>query len=341
MFCVECGKEGKTYDGLCEACHLARRRFVSLPEILDVQICGTCFAARIGKNWVGAVDVEKAVRLVIENALEKERSVTDAEIRFDLRQRDPRNYIADVTVAFSTADLSAEKKFKINIRLKKDTCQRCGKKSGHYYEATIQLRGPEVGMRAKRLSAARDELLAKVEKLSLQNRDLFISREEKVSGGYDFYISSSSIAKSLTKDLSKAYGAESKSSSSLVGKKDGQDLIRMTYLVRLPDYSSGDILLIDGRYYLLRSFEGSSLSVTDLLTWQESGMSMGRMSTLEVAARREDIVSASVISDSPGELRIIDPDSKAPVDVAKPKMFGDKRSVVSFVKTKNGILLLP
>jgi len=341
MFCVECGKEGKTYDGLCEACHLAKRRFVSLPEVLDVQICCNCYAARIGKTWVDAVSAERAIRLAVEASLEKERSVTDADVRLDLTERDARNYLADVTVAFSTSDLSAEKNFKVSIRLKKDTCQRCGKKSGHYYEAIVQLRGPKEGARAGRLSAAREELLARIGKISSRNRELFISKEEKVSGGYDFYVSSSSIAKSLAKDLSKEFGATSKSSSSLVGKKDGQDLIRMTYLIRLPDYSPGDILLIDDRYYLLRSFEGSSLSLTDLLTWQESCMTMGRLSSIEVAARREEIVSAKVVSDSGGKLKIIDPESKGPIELAKPKKFADRREVVSFVKTKNGTLLVP
>jgi len=341
MFCVECGKEGKTYDGLCASCHLARRRFVSLPEVLDVQICGSCFAARIGKKWVDAVNVEKAIQLKVEESLEKERSVTDTEIRLKLTQRDSRNYLAEATVVFSSGDFSAEKEFKINIRLKGDTCQRCGKRSGHYYEATIQLRGPQEGAGLKRLLSAREELLSKVEKLSLQDRNLFISKEEKVHGGYDFYLSSSSVAKAIAKDLTKSRGASSKSSSSLVGKKDGQDLNRMTYLIRLPEYSQGDVLLIDGRHYLLRSSEGSTLSLTDLRTWQESSMTTGRLYDIEIAARREDLRAATVLSDNGSEIQITDPESDAPITVTKPKRFGGRREIISFVKTKNGILLVP
>lgn len=341
MFCVECGKEGKTYDGLCASCHLARRRFVSLPEFVDVQVCGSCFAARIGKKWVDAVSVESAIRLAIQDALEKERSVTDAEIKLKLTERDSRNYLAEATVVFTSGDFTAEKEFKINARLKKDTCQRCGKKSGHYYEAILQLRGAQSRKDDKRLEAARGALLFRAESISKNNREFFISREEKVPGGYDFYTSSSSIAKSLAKDLTKDFGASSKSSSSLVGKKDGQDLNRMTYLIRLPEYARGDVLLIDGRYYLLRSFEGSSLSVTDLITWQESGMNLGRLSEIEVAVRGEDILEADVISDSGSEIQILDSEANMPVDVVKPRNFAASIRTVSFVKTKNGILLVP
>ena len=341
MFCVECGREGKTYDGLCASCHLARRRFVSLPEIVDVQICGSCYAARIRKNWVAAVSVERAIRLAVEAALEKERSVKDAEIKLNLKQRDSRNYLANATVVFTSGDFTAEKYFKINIRLKKDTCQRCGKKSGHYYEAIVQLRGPEGGAASKKLTAAREILLVRAGNLSSENREFFISREERVSGGYDFYISSGSMAKSLAKDLSKEFGASSKSSSSLVGKKDGQDLIRMTYLVRLPEYSKGDILLIDGRYHLLQSFKGNSLTLTDLSTWQESNLTIGRLSVIEIAARAEDVKNAPVISDGVAELQMLDTETNSPVDVLKPKNFVGGKGTVSFVKTKNGILLVP
>lgn len=341
MFCVECGKEGKTYDGLCASCHLARRHFVSLPEVVDVQICGSCFAARIRKKWIDALSVEKAIRLAVEASLEKERSVTDIDIKLKLTERDSRNYLAEATVAFTSGDFSGEKEFKINIRLKKDTCQRCGKKSGHYYEAILQLRGAPGGKVEERIEAARGALMFRAEHLSSTNREFFISREEKVPGGYDFYLSSSSIAKSLAKDLSKDFGASSKSSSSLVGKKDGQDLVRMTYLIRLPEYSRGDILLIDGHHYLLRSFEGSSLSLTDLMTWQESNLAIGRLSTIEVYARSEDILEAEVVSESDGELRIIDTETNSPVGIAKPRKFAGSVRTVSFVKTKNGILLVP
>jgi len=341
MFCVECGKEGETYDGLCASCHLARRHFVSLPEIVDVQVCGSCFAARIGKKWVDAISIEDAIRRSIVASLEKEKSVTGAEIALSLKERDIRNYLADATVKFTTGDFTAEKSFQVLVRLKKDTCQRCGKKSGHYYEAIIQLRGPQEGSSSKRLLAAREQIVSKVGNMGTQSRSVFISKEERMHGGYDFYLSSASVAKALAKDLSDRFGATSKISSSLVGKKDGKELVRMTYLVRLPEYEAGDILLVDKRLYLLHSINGNTLSLTDLSNWQESTTTLGRLSEIEIAKRAEEILEAQVISDKAGELQILDPEDNRPVEIAKPKRFAGRTGTVRIVKTKNGVLLVP
>lgn len=341
MFCVECGKEGKTYEGLCEACHLAKRRFVSLPEILDVQVCGDCFAARIGKRWVDALSLEKAIQLSMEESLKRERSVTDARLKVKLTERDSRNYLADVLVHFKAGEFTGEKEFNVNVRLRKDTCQRCGKRSGHYYEAIIQLRGPQRESRTDRLKAAREAIFSKVGKHASQSREVFISKEEKMHGGYDFYLSSSSVAKGVARDLVKAFGATSKSSSSLAGRKDGHDLVRMTYLVRLPDYEPGDILLIDGRYYSLRALEGNSLSLVDLETWQGSSATIGRLTTIETLSREQHVKRAEVLSDTGKELQVLDPETSMPVDIVKPAKLKEKMSSVCIVKTKCGILLVP
>jgi nonsense-mediated mRNA decay protein 3 len=328
MFCVECGKEGETYDGLCAECHLSRRRFVSLPEILDVQVCGECFAVRLRKNWIDTLSIEKAVQMGLEDSLGKDKSVSETRLKTVLTQRDLRNYLANVTVQFKAGTFSASKDFVVSVRLKKDTCQRCGKKSGHYYEAIIQLRAPSTDSGTGRLERAR-------------SRSIFISKEEKVPGGYDFYLSSSTTAKAIARDLTKAFGASSKTSNSMAGRKDGQDLTRMTYLVRIPAYEAGDIFSMDGGFYLLRSFEGNTLSFTDLETWQETKVAFGRLPEFEVLDRKNNVRQADVISDSGSELQILDPETLTPAEIVKPKKFGNAKQSVSIIKTKRGILLVP
>jgi 60S ribosomal export protein NMD3 len=341
MFCVECGKEGETYDGLCAECHLSRRRFVSLPEVLDVQICGECFAVRLRKNWIDALSIEKAVQMGLEDSLEKDKSVTETQVKAVLTQRDLRNYLANVTVHFKAGTFSASKNFVVNVRLKKDTCQRCGKKSGHYYEAIIQLRAPSSDSGVDRIEQARSIVLSRIEKLGGQSRNIFISKEEKVQGGYDFYVSSSTTAKAIARDLTKAFGASAKTSNSMAGRKDGQDLTRMTYLVRIPDYEAGDIFSMDGGFYLLRSFEGNTLSFIDLKTWQENKVTFGRLSEFEVLDRKTHVKQADVISDRGNEIQILDPETLRPVDIVKPQKFSNAKQSVSIIKTKRGILLVP
>jgi len=341
MFCVECGKEGKTYDGLCSECYLRKRQLVRLPAIIDVTLCSKCYAARIGKHWVDSIDLVEAVRLSLEAALAQDKNVSDVELDVRLTEKDPRIYLATVTVSFRAGELQAQKVFEIPVRLKKDTCQRCGKKSGHYYEAIVQLRGSGGFSDAERLAGARRYFLQRMSRLSSENRDTFISKEEAIHGGFDFYVSSSSAAKSLAREMGKMFGARVKSTHSIAGRKDGRELTRMTYLVRLPEYDAGDILEMDGRYYLLRRFEGNNLYLVDLSNWHETTATVGRLTGIQVLHRKTHVFSASVISESDNEIRVRDPETNECIGIQRPDGYRGGQTAIGIVKTKKGLFLVP
>jgi len=341
MFCVECGREGKTYEGLCSECYLSKKQLIRLPEILDVMICGKCYATRIGKHWVDSLDLEDAVRLSFENALSSDKNVSDVEIDLTLTERDPRNYSAHVAISFCAGDLEASKEFDIPVRLKKDTCQRCGKKSGHYYEAILQLRGSGESFDRSRIERARRYFLQRMEKISSESRDAFVSKEEPIHGGFDFYVSSSSVAKGLAREMGKMFGAQVKTTHSIAGRKDGHELTRMTYLVRLPEYDAGDILGMNGRYFLLRRFEGNNLNLVDLSTWHESNIALGRLTAVEVLHKKTHVFSASVISENNREIYVRDPETRDRVRIQRPDGYPGGQAAIGVVRTKKGFLLVP
>lgn len=341
MFCVECGKEGKTYNGLCADCYLSRGSFVNLPKTLDVPVCGECLSVRIGKKWHNALTLEEAVQLSIEKAIEKSREVDGLSISVNLIEHDPRNYLATTDVKFTVGDLSAERRCQIEVRLKKETCNRCGRRAGHYYEAIIQIRGSERSSRQEVLERARELVHSRVEAISHKSRDIFISKEERQHGGYDIYLSSGSVAKMIARELTKMHGASSKSSASVAGMRDGKELRRMTYLVRLPGYEMGDVLLFDNCAYLLRSVSENQLSLVDLQTWQEINISRKRLPAMEILPREAHVKEATIVSESDRELQILDSETLNTVEVRKPSGFRSTGSTVQAVKTNIGIFLLP
>jgi len=341
MFCVECGKEGKTFEGLCSECYLSRRQLIILPKILDVQVCIHCFDVRIGKHWIDVPDIEDAIHLSIKESVKKEKNVDEIEIEEKLTERDPRNYSAHVVVSFRAGELEGKSEFDIDIRLKKDTCQRCGKKAGHYYEAILQLRGSGKSFRHERIEQVRQYFLNRIKKIGSENREVFISKEEVIHGGSDFYLSSASTAKALAREMSKTYGANVKISHSIAGRKDGQDLVRMTYLVRLPEYEIGDILLLKDRYYLLKGFESNVLHLVDLETWSDSSISVGRFAEPEVLSRKDHVFATSVVSETDAEIQILDPQTLRPVDIRRPNGYQTGQKIVAIVRTKKGIMLVP
>lgn len=341
MFCVECGKEGEIYDGLCAECFLVKRQFIDLPKTLDIVVCSECFAVKMGKIWNDSLSLEKATQLSLENVLKKDRDVVATSLKISIAERDPRNYLAKVEVEYQVRDLRAQKSFQVEVRLHKGTCQKCSRKAGHYYEAIIQIRGSSSPSRKNSLSGARDLVRSRVEELSHQNREIFISKEEKQKGGYDIYLSSGTAARMLARELTKQFGASSKSSASTVGMRDGEELKRMTYLIRLPEYQTGDLLIMSDRIYLLKSTGESSLVLLDLETWQESSISRGRLPVFDLLQREKYTSEATVVSESDKELQLLDPETLRTVDVVKPKGFMRAAETVTIVKTKNGIFLLP
>ena len=341
MFCVECGREGETYDGLCSQCYIAKGNFVSLPTILDVNLCGDCFAVRIGSKWIDSLSLEAAVRQAIGNALQKDRQVAETSLKLDLMENDPRNYIAEVVVDFRVRDLIASERFSIVIRLKRETCNRCGRRAGHYYESIIQIRGPRPKSDRDIIERAREIAVSRLTEMGVKNRNIFISKIEEQHGGYDIYLSSSSAGKSVAKELVKEFSAIIKSSAAVAGMKDGVSLKRMTYLVRLPEYSVGDVLVIGDVPHLLRSVSERQLVLFDLVHWHETSVSPSRLPKFELLRAEEHVKNALVVSESDKELQLIDPETMETIEVLRPAGFSHSGDTVRACKTNIGLLLLP
>ncbi|EQD78165.1 NMD3 family protein, partial [mine drainage metagenome] len=51
-FCVVCGATGRPLvDGVCAACAAARTVLLSIPSRVEVTLCPTCGARRVGQVW--------------------------------------------------------------------------------------------------------------------------------------------------------------------------------------------------------------------------------------------------------------------------------------------------
>src|SRR2546428_98595 len=60
MFCVECGAEGPTYQGLCARDFLKKHPVVAPPEVLDIERCTSCGSFRLKSGW-SKIDRELAL----------------------------------------------------------------------------------------------------------------------------------------------------------------------------------------------------------------------------------------------------------------------------------------
>jgi len=238
MFCVECGREGPTIDGLCAEDFRKRHPIVRPPEAIDANVCADCGRIEMGKGWA-RVDLEIAIPSLLRERIPVDPRASRVTFTHTSRAEDPRNLDVAAKVAAQIEGLDLVESFRVRLRLKAGLCPTCTRRHSKYYEGILQVRtetkdlGPE----------DRDRLVGFVEaavaRRSAKGEEVFISKIEDVRGGTDLYLSSNTAARSIARELADAFYGSVGSSPKLYGQKNGKDLYRVTYLVRLRGPSSG------------------------------------------------------------------------------------------------------
>ncbi len=236
MICVECGKKTeKLYEGLCLDCYLESKRFFHFPSRIIVKVCRNCGAYKIDGEWKHD-SLEKIVEEYIRENMEGE---IDCNLELDFEKG-----IARCIGEFGGRKVIEEGKFDVIVR--KRLCEKCSLMKGGYFEAILQIR-------KKNLSRRMEKEMEDIIKKRVENANSFIMKKERVEEGLNYYIGSKKVAHSIARELKNAYKAEYKSSSSLVGMKDGVEVYRDTYLIRLPEYKIGTFIKLNDVVYRIEA----------------------------------------------------------------------------------------
>ena len=235
-FCVVCGRSDRPVtDGICAECFAKRTPLVRVDGRPVVVICPTCGARQVGQLWErrGAstllspedlmplltVHPEVGVRRVRwseggHNALLREVEAT-AEIVVRGEHR-------TVTVPFE-------------VKIEHRTCPDCSRRSGHFYTAVLQLRGLEDGPyeNPRDLRQRLDEQWEQLMPEARASWRAAISWKEELPEGWDFFFMDTLAARSIAKLGKERYAAKVKESATLWGRKNGQDVYRVTFCLRL------------------------------------------------------------------------------------------------------------
>ena len=330
-FCVKCGKEAEhTIDGLCTECFLDGRKLISMPHHVDVKVCANCGDFGLGETWA-AKDLREAVEDAARDsvAVIKEARVVSLEVASV--EQEPYTYLVSADAVLDIGGHTAEDSSSTIVRLKNTVCKRCSRQLGNYYEAILQIRAGSKDIPQKVMQEARRRVENLVGAQSLSNRHAFITKTEEVQGGIDIYLSSISLGKAAAKDLSDTYCAETKEAAKLVGQtEEGQEMYRVTYLVRLPDFHVGDVVQFEGRYFKLIRISSSGAKVVDLMNFRERAVKRSDVPTFRVYARSADLREAVVVSRAGEEVQVLNPSNYSTVDLTVPEgaEIGDLAKVV-------------
>lgn len=339
-FCPKCGKpyEG---EGLCAACYLEQRRLFEVPEFIEVKICPRCGAAFKTGKWM-RISAGEAVEDAVRAELRMNSEAKNPEIEIAPEKIDGYSWRADVNVSATLKGKRVSEKANVTLRVRREACERCSKIAAGYYNAIVQIRGD------KRLPTMEELLLARkiaydaIQKLKQSGDELaFISDEKEVSEGLDLYVGNLGAGKQISKAIAREIGGSISQSPKLMGKKEGKEIYRVTYSIRLPEFVNGDIVAIDGEVIEVKRLD-KLLTGIDLKTGARYSKLREQLKSIVKIGSRSDRKKTVLTMAGDSEIQILDPEDYSPVYLSRPKFLKeDSGGEIFVVKTAKGIFVLP
>ncbi len=207
MLCPKCGKE--TSRGLCIDCFLEDNQ-IGLRSI-KLKTCPSCNRFMYRSKWNENLD-RFLERIIRENLVHH----PDIKIRaIEFESEEKRNRIEiDINLTAEYRGEKFETMLNSSIKLEKRQCRDCSRRSSGYYEAILQFR-------IKEIPTEKD----------VDPR--YVSKVEKVKGGFDFYITSLRYARQTAAHYS-GRGYKTGESPKQAGVRKGRRFYRFSISIKEP-----------------------------------------------------------------------------------------------------------
>jgi len=318
--CIVCGKGAQVLDSLCDKCICERRRFIELPLFMEHTVCAHCGSTFIGKRWKDATNLEEELegsvkRAVMLNCPEGCKISTDVT----LKTVDDFNVDAVAEAKISVGKRSFKQSGKTRVRIRRAVCERCSRVRGKYFEATLQVRGAGRALTDREYELVNRKVHEKA--MGAGDRDSYITNEDERDGGLDFQLGKISVAKALSRFLADATGGRIIETSTLAGRKEGKELFRVTFLVRIPNLQPGDFAAVGKRVLLVTHVGHGGVSALDLSTGKQEVLDEKAESCARRLGSGELVEVAVVLEARKPELQIMDPVTYGTIHIVAPEWF--------------------
>jgi nonsense-mediated mRNA decay protein 3 len=356
VFCVECGKETseehELRDGLCSDCFLERHDPIDLPNIIDLVRCPTC-GATLGKGgWKGEktseeAASEEAIRDDVVRAVEAAIGLVEGgrlrSIDLDIRPETKATFAVGVRSEVEVMDKVVNGSASTRVRLRNEACPVCSRRAGNYFEAVIQFRGTrERPATEEELEEAHELVVSEISRMFAASREVHLVKLEQMHGGLDFYISTQAAGAQVARGLANRFKATSTSSTTMAGRRDGRDLVRVTHAIRMSDLRRGDYVLAKGE--LLRVVSASDREATVEPSAGEGKrrhLAKADRASLQFVGDASSPEEAVLVSSTVSEIQVLDPVTLRTVDLSLPKGYDPSgRESVKVVRNEGELYLV-
>jgi nonsense-mediated mRNA decay protein 3 len=343
LLCPRCGKKTDSLcDSVCGDCFLKQFTLATLPQVLHITTCSRCGATLEHGRWV---DGKKPEDTAIE-AAERELMIHDKaegiSLGVNVEKISPYIYRIRFHITATACGLPVEQDLETEIRVERNACDTCSRIAAGYFEGIVQIRatGRHPTEEEKKecvsiICAGLDRLYAKGDKLA------FLSNSMKRKEGTDLYIGSSGAARIACRAVVSDMGGSFSESPALFGMKDGKDVYRITFALRLPRYRKGDVLRLKGRTMQVR-MPGKTTRGIDLITGDSILATPEETESSEYLGNERDAVKAVLVATEKDTVMVMDPETFRTVTVRKPYFLSGEAGIeVPVLKTAYGLILLP
>lgn len=343
IICPKCGNEvDKLFDGRCKACFFENFQLAEIPLVLHAKICATC-GARFNKNkWTNIGNLEDIVMNTVEDALLIHNDVENIEIYHEPRQLTPHMYRVKIEVNASIMGEPLHQELKTEVRVTREACDTCSRIAGGYFEAIIQIRAtnrqpsPEELQKCMQIT---NEVIDRMQKKG--DRFAFISNSGEDKDGVDLYLGSTTTSRHICREIESYLGGSSTESPTLHTRKEGKDVYRVTFSMRLPQFSSGDIIEVKGRVVEIRKF-GKNVTGIDLNSGSRFLSSPNEVKEATLIGKRSTAPKAVLVAIENDELMVLDPETFETVTIKKPVLLNaEAGDEISVINTSQGLVALP
>jgi len=279
-FCAVCGtKTGPFLNNLCETCYKKEHPLdIEIIKRINTVICPSCGKLNIQgtsvSTWNKEEGLEPILREVTRRAIvEKIQTELFYDCKFEdnIEEDKIMNYgvkTFEIQTAITATPFEEfsnfEKEFTTRIKLIRESCGECSKFSSGYFEAILQIRADNRKFSEVEIEKLEDYIEKTMERFA-ESKMMYILDFETDKDGITCKTSTKYLAETLAREIKSLTAGKLTIAYELKTRaKDGSDVYQNTYLVRLPQYSSGDIVEFERSFWVVRHISEAKIRLESL-----------------------------------------------------------------------------
>ncbi|MGQ9582101.1 MAG: 60S ribosomal export protein NMD3 [Thermoplasmatota archaeon] len=342
MVCIVCGRGRPALRGVCAECLSKSGSYVKVPEFAELVLCAHCGSVLRGQRWVSSRGLARELEEAVVRALDvPRRDGASVETRARVSSLGERHADVEVEATVRVGRGGFRKRAVTRVRIRRAVCEGCSRMRGSYYEALLQVRAAGRELSPDELDLVRRRVAELMDSVR-DSRD-FVASADDVDGGLDFRLGRLARGRALARALASELGGVVTESSTIVGRRGGRDIHRVTFLLRLPALRAGDVARLEGRALLVTHVGPGGVSCLDLLSGEEMALEGREAEEAVRVGCIEEAEEAVVLDARRPEVTVLDPVSLRPLSIVAPGWFWEmgERGSARIVRVEGEAFLVP